>query len=154
MTKIPASLLKNVYVAYIYADGHMILWHRKTDRKTGINYDYATIHKTFPAALQFSQGVERLVVSAEAVPMLASAKSILAEPASTSRGSQCTKEKGIAVATLGLNYGKGYTYIYLIPELISGDIQIQNKYGEKWDDIKDNYRWGDMDINRKDSTYE
>lgn len=154
MAKIPNSLLRTVKVGYIYADGHMVLWHTKRDRKVNVEYDYVTLHKTIPLAMTFGEGVERLVVSKEAIPMLLAAKRAYVRPASIDGGSDATRSRGIEVATIALDFGAGYTFIYSMPDILGGDISVQTKYGEKWVDMESKYYWSDMPINREASTYE
>lgn len=146
------SLLKTVRVAYLHPDGHLVLWH-ETKNRQGITTEWVTLHKQFPIPF-IMRDKGRLIIGKEALPMMLSAQDGWASAAKLENGSEATKEKGLRVGTLALNFGNGCVFINLLPGVISFDVDYQTDCpAETWADVEDKYTWSTMQIDQANSDF-
>jgi len=145
--KIKKSEIKTCNVAYLYDDGHLVIWHEKNDKDAG-KVHWVTIYESIGIRTSFDRP-GRLIIRPGVLPFLSVAKSVRVSPASVNRGSENTKKKGIAVESIELRNGmdKGYFVISNFPALISSDIYY-NENTEKFSDVSESYSWGTLPVKK------
>lgn len=136
-----ARHLKTARTMYLYSDGHAVVCHQKKDKDAG-EIRFVTLHETIGVMPLFDCDGGRLIVSdRSAIAMLLAAQSVRCRAANIESGSQKTRERGIAVETIALNFGYGETYFYNMPGLLSSDLTFQSGIDEAWSDVKNGHRW-------------
>lgn len=146
---IPSKLMTTLQTLYLYSDGHAVIVHEKQMREAGA-VRWVTIHEDIGVRTIFDNpdGSGRLIVShAAAVAMLCAAQSVRCEQPSVDRGSKLTKERGIAVGYVALNFGRGEVFLHQMPGLIGSDFTYQPEArAETWASLKLAHRWADYNI--------
>lgn len=145
---IPKRLLKTARTLYLYADGHAVIWHEQTHKQAG-HVDWVTLHETLGVETAFEQG--RITSGLHGAPavlaMLDRCERINFKPADLAKGSKITKERGISIASLLLNFGGGWINIPTLPDsLISGPFTYQPEKCEEWAEVRDAHSWSGMRV--------
>jgi hypothetical protein len=136
-----ARHMKTARSLYLYSDGHAVVCHQKKDKDAG-EVRWVTLHESIGVTPLFDCDGGRLIVTDRAaIAMILACHSVRCNPASLDRGSNRTKERGIAVETIALNFGYGETFFYNMPGLISCDLVFQTGIDESWDDVKSVRHW-------------
>jgi prepilin-type processing-associated H-X9-DG protein len=149
--KFPRKLLKTARVMYLYADGHASVVHERRDPKAG-NIEWVTLHERLPVQVLsgFSSAAAktagRLIINREAIPLILSAQRVHWYAPEPRHGSDKSKALGLAIGIIGLNFGSGYMHMYTIPDILCGDITIQTDTSETWSEVKEDRRWGSMNV--------
>ena len=136
--------MKELEVAYLYADGHLVqVWR---DRAKGIEIKYATITEKY-----VEHGPKgRLVVHWSALPLLDTMKGGKVEAGlpSLDRGSERSKELGIPVGHVSWHDKKGRWTSVTLLDCISGGFTYQPDAQETYEETKEMTRWADYPISR------
>jgi len=148
--RVKTSELKTATVGYLYADGHLVLVHEKTDQDAGC-VNWVTLYENVGIKPSFENG-GRLIIDAGALPFVLMASRVAAGNAGLTHGSENTKSRGIAVQNISLYNGvsdyKGF-YISQFPDLISGAFKYQEDVSETFADVKDEFSWSTYRIKAK-----
>lgn len=144
--------LRTLQTIYLYADGHAVLVHEKSDKQAG-KVQWVEIYEKFGPRCYFPSG--RIIFSgfysfsAGLANLVHRAESVEAKAASVESGSLNTQSKGIPVGHCTIK-GKDYSVSLMdLPGLISGEYIYQPETSEKWEDVKDKYSWSYHHIAKK-----
>lgn len=134
---------KDMAYAYIYFSGDTVIVHRK--RIGAAEVEHATVHI---GAFTVHRGLGRLVVHGrEIMAMLLKSRWIGWQGPSVTHGSPLTKERGIRIGCVYMDFGAGETWLHTFPDLISCDLTIQEDHGPFLYN-SDCWRFGDVQISR------
>lgn len=151
------KLLKTARVAYVYADGHAAVVHRKKDPDVG-ELDFVTLHETLGFTIRHltlkntlaERG--RLIVSEGAVHMLPHLKTLGWSDIHGEHGSPNTQKQGIRLGTISVNFSddwRGETYFPVIDGLSSNwTPQCEARHSRTWAEAMrdDSHSWSGMPV--------
>ena len=142
--KLSDKFLSDVSVGYLYANGKLVLVHKSTHKQAG-TVAWVTVHDTettcaFDGRIVLHQrGVIRLALQAVR---------IRAKECSIERGSENTKERGIAVGYVSIQIGPEEYYdsvhFNTFDQLLSSDFTYQPK--NAWIEAEYAGSWGEYRI--------
>lgn len=138
--KIARKTLKTAFLMYVYPH-YLVIVHEKVDRDAGV-VRWVTLHDPEALGLDILFKEGRLIVEKAAIPMILAAKGIDARLPSQGNGSPSTRSLGIEVASIHLNYGSGFTYLFDLPGLLSGDVKYRRiSTILTWDEVRQSSVW-------------
>lgn len=146
--------MKTLKTVYLFGDGHAACVHSKNDRRAGTVY-WVELHEKLVPTCYFKEG--RIIFgsiyefSSGPAGLLSRTKSVEVKKPCLEEGSKNSKELGIKIGTLTLKGNDFSVRFHEMPDFLSGgyDYQEEDRWSEKWEDVKDSYSWGSYNVSKK-----
>lgn len=145
------KLPKTAACAYLYADGHLIFKHERTDKRS-IKTDWVTRHPASEVNIECAF-TGRLIFSEYNLAPLLVARKITVHEHDVMQGSDKTKALNISIGHIYIHlapktdvYASTTITIQRMPDLLCDGFIHQPFTDEKWEDIEHLYYWGSCQI--------
>lgn len=134
---------KRLRTVYLYPDGHAVCCWEKYDREAG-TVEWVEIHEQWGPAVGFETG--RLILSGSLALLLKGVRAVNAKTPTVERGSEKTKELGLALDSLEvLPRGTGIDWPVVfngLPGVLSAEWTFQPEVEtETFEEVREAVRW-------------
>lgn len=141
---------KRLRTVYLYPDGHAIACWEKHDREAG-QIEWVEIHERWGPAVGLKTG--RLILSGQLALLVRDARAVNAKPAALERGSDRTRELGLAPDALEvLPKGAGIDWPVVfnsIADVLSAEWTYQPEAEtETFEEVRESVRWSLSNVAR------